>query len=275
MSKVLHFVSGILANASLWGQECDSCLPRPARVTSGQTCVARLGFLDSAGKPSNAVVSNPGERTEIQARILPGPGISSPACKAEVLTIDPNEAEESDSEARAQPSGARQEGIKVHGHWIIDVRNSDGTLATHREFENSLVPTGATALVNSLASTSVAGLWAVQINGALCGGSQYTQLYESAEPSSGPCSYKTLTVSAPRSGPYNGNLVLSGSFTSSASGVASIATTSLAVCPAGVLPARCNITNAPSVSLFTSARFAATTVSSGQFVQVTVLISFM
>jgi hypothetical protein len=29
-------------------------------------------------------------------------------------------------------------GIKVHGHWIIEVKNPDGTVATHREFENSL-----------------------------------------------------------------------------------------------------------------------------------------
>ena len=32
-----------------------------------------------------------------------------------------------------------QEGIKVHGHWTIDIRQPDGTLATHREFENSLI----------------------------------------------------------------------------------------------------------------------------------------
>jgi hypothetical protein len=37
----------------------------------------------------------------------------------------------------SQPRG-NHEGIKVHGHWTIEVRNPDGTLATHREFENSL-----------------------------------------------------------------------------------------------------------------------------------------
>ena len=35
------------------------------------------------------------------------------------------------------PKGAH-EGIKVHGHWTIEVRNPDGTLAARREFENSL-----------------------------------------------------------------------------------------------------------------------------------------
>jgi hypothetical protein len=39
-------------------------------------------------------------------------------------------------------SGAKQ-GIKVHGYWKIDVVNPDGTVASHREFENALTPSGA------------------------------------------------------------------------------------------------------------------------------------
>jgi len=27
----------------------------------------------------------------------------------------------------------------VHGHWTIDVREPDGTLVSHNEFENALV----------------------------------------------------------------------------------------------------------------------------------------
>lgn len=41
-----------------------------------------------------------------------------------------------------KPSG---EGIRVHGHWILQVKNADGTLGERREFENSLV-TDDTAL---------------------------------------------------------------------------------------------------------------------------------
>jgi hypothetical protein len=36
----------------------------------------------------------------------------------------------------------KQEGIKVHGHWIIEVKDPAGKVITHREFENSLVTTG-------------------------------------------------------------------------------------------------------------------------------------
>lgn len=33
-----------------------------------------------------------------------------------------------------------QEGITVHGRWTIDVRNADGSLAAHHEFNNALTP---------------------------------------------------------------------------------------------------------------------------------------
>ena len=33
-----------------------------------------------------------------------------------------------------------QEGIKVHGHWTIEVRNPDGTVDKHVEFENGICP---------------------------------------------------------------------------------------------------------------------------------------
>jgi hypothetical protein len=51
-----------------------------------------------------------------------------------------------------------QEGIKVHGHWTIEVKNPDGKVATHREFENALVGAGGAAtLVDLLVGTYVPG----------------------------------------------------------------------------------------------------------------------
>jgi len=44
------------------------------------------------------------------------------------------------STASAQDGGAA-DGITVHGHWVIDVRNADGTLASHNVFENELLRT--------------------------------------------------------------------------------------------------------------------------------------
>jgi hypothetical protein len=47
-----------------------------------------------------------------------------------------------EEEETAKPSKPGSEGIKVHGHWVIDVRNADGTLVRHKDFENSLVTQG-------------------------------------------------------------------------------------------------------------------------------------
>jgi hypothetical protein len=64
--------------------------------------------------------------------------------------------------ARAQP---RAEGIGVHGYWIIDVRNPDGTLASHTEFENELQPAGKIALVKALQGTSMFAWLYVELAG--------------------------------------------------------------------------------------------------------------
>jgi len=64
----------------------------------------------------------------------------------------------------AKPTAKGQhEGIKVHGHWIIEVKNPDGSLAKRVEFENSLVTptnypgaslTGSQALVAVLSGVA-------------------------------------------------------------------------------------------------------------------------
>jgi hypothetical protein len=72
------------------------------------------------------------------------------------------------------PAKGAHEGIGVHGHWIIDVKNPDGTLARHVEFENGLctangipgssgVPSGDQFLAALLAGSSVIGGWEIQL----------------------------------------------------------------------------------------------------------------
>lgn len=52
------------------------------------------------------------------------------------------QGEESESRVGEEKSSrdGSHEGIKVHGHWTIEVRNADGGLVRHVEFENSLDP---------------------------------------------------------------------------------------------------------------------------------------
>lgn len=52
-------------------------------------------------------------------------------------------------EERETPRGPG-DGIKVHGHWTIDIKNPDGSVASHNEFENALVGTGAATLARML-----------------------------------------------------------------------------------------------------------------------------
>src|SRR5438034_4820551 len=40
--------------------------------------------------------------------------------------------------SEAVPSDARHEGIQVHGHWTIEVREPDGTRVSYDEFDNAL-----------------------------------------------------------------------------------------------------------------------------------------
>ena len=65
----------------------------------------------------------------------------SPAAKTGLAA--PPAARPAAEEESAAPNSAGSQGIKVHGHWILQVKNADGTLGERREFDNSLV-TGAT-----------------------------------------------------------------------------------------------------------------------------------
>jgi hypothetical protein len=64
------------------------------------------------------------------------------------------------------------DGIKVHGHWTIELTNPDGTLAARHEFENALLNQGARVLATLLQSNSPRGFWLVQVGtptGGPCG----------------------------------------------------------------------------------------------------------
>jgi hypothetical protein len=278
MLKALPVVTALLAATTLWGQ------PEPVSVTLGQTarltvtahppgsCAAQIGFLDSDGKsigpsshvslqpgqsttldlPSSAVVKEAGQRVVIQEQVVPDQGTAASACQSD---MEVNEA---------KPSGAPHEGIKVHGHWTIDVRNPDGTLASHHDFENSLESTGGAALSSSLARTGVIGSWKVAL--LTSGAGVLGSLSET---------FGNLTVGAPTSGPNNGNLVLNGSFTDVSGGIVANVQSFFDFCSPGVLPASCNDANAIAETVFTL-RVLTTPVSvvPGQLVQVTVVISF-
>lgn len=77
------------------------------------------------------------------------------------------------TEEKPSRKGA-QEGIQVHGHWTIEVRNPDGTVDKHLDFENgfctlsntigvSAISTGDLTLAGLLTGLSVPGPWQIQL----------------------------------------------------------------------------------------------------------------
>ncbi len=61
----------------------------------------------------------------------------------------------------ASQAKGQHEGITVHGHWTIEVRNPDGKVAVHREFENSLMQIGGGTLGFILARYATFGSWEI------------------------------------------------------------------------------------------------------------------
>lgn len=81
------------------------------------------------------------------------------------------------------PAKGTHEGIQIHGHWVIEVRNPDGTLGQRREFENALVPQGTNVLAGVLSGSAVVASWQVLLLDA----------YEGV-PTGGPCNGQPCVI---------------------------------------------------------------------------------
>lgn len=68
--------------------------------------------------------------------------------------------------ATPQPLVAQSEGIKVHGAWVIDVFNADGTLASHHEFKNALTREGASVLSGILSRVFQSFDFVIELQGS-------------------------------------------------------------------------------------------------------------
>jgi hypothetical protein len=167
----------------------------------------------------------------------------------------------------AAPAGSAQEkaaaeGIKVHGHWTIDVKNPDGSLASHHEFENALVQSGQNALSSVLAHNVAVVGWAVFLQDGSGIWRMMIEEPQSGYPVAGPVSANlTVNTSNPQ------QVVLQGSVP--APGALSIANVQTVL-----------VTQDPSVNASTDNPFSQRAlpqpiaVEYNQIVQVTVVFSF-
>ena len=188
--------------------------------------------------------------------------------------------------AARESKGGQNEGIKVHGHWTIDVRNPDGTLVTHSEFENALTAQGKDALAQYLARVSTVGLWQILLTstGTNPWGSAAGGIVEQNDPNAAsgnpPNPSKVLTVS------YNGTnstISLSGNITAPQAGGINMVETRNFYCSPTVGASGCtqgfvNIFSMTATAISSPANGSCPVntvcVVAGQIVQVTVVISF-
>jgi len=179
--------------------------------------------------------------------------------------------------------GGNHEGIKVHGHWTIEVRNPDGKLVTHTEFENSLTTanaySGSALLTNTLGRTTTIGGWEILL--VTNGGSMHIDEPGSTLATSCnylACSPNLSVIAGTTQNP--GTLTFTGFVTVPASQTSiTQVQTNLVGCPSSTLPSACFNVSAQSATWntfgFTQTNPSpAITISPGQVVQATVNISF-
>jgi hypothetical protein len=184
-----------------------------------------------------------------------------------------------------------REGIKVRGHWVIEVRNPDGALVKRVEFDNSLAPGGGPRLAQYLAGAGVPARWVVELgvyggttspcNGGTFNGSPLNHCYivdSAASPMpTGTAVFPTLTAAA--GGANSDQLVLTGNATALVTGEIVYVATRQSACVNTTAPASCNgagINQQFTVHDLVNAQGAPTplTIAAGQIVQVTVTLSF-
>lgn len=190
--------------------------------------------------------------------------------------------------------GAPTEGIKVHGHWVIDVRNPDGSLASHNEFENALITFingGSSALAGILAKQRTVGQWIIRLSGGcttLTNNNNIIgtipspcEIYEPTSPATADTrTFKNLTVAAPITTLFRdfetGTIELSGFVTATSATPVGQVETIVGLCEANVLPAAC----APGLGTGDTRSFSGTLLATpivptvGQIIQVKVILSF-
>jgi hypothetical protein len=187
-------------------------------------------------------------------------------------------SEKSSQAQAAQPrTNGATDGIKVHGHWTIEVRNPDGTLVTHHEFENAYVPKGFLPLI--LGRQNSVGTWMLVLSGSLtppCFTTGPVACYIFETGVTVPANYAGSNASATMSvGSGIGALVLSGTVTAGENGEIDQVASDNWLCAPSISPSACIPVTNGSVYPFTMATLgSAINVSIGQTVAVTVSFTF-
>jgi hypothetical protein len=173
-------------------------------------------------------------------------------------------------------SGVMQQGVKVHGDWVIEVRNPDGTLHERRAFKNALMNPGKQGLAMILTRTLSPWLWAISVSQPCSSGDLTVDciLSETSSPGATAANeFKTLSITTPASAD---KLILSGTFTANRTGGGQISRlqTYLRGCQGNLAPGTSCLQSSSLFNLTTANLQAPVDVAQNQIVTVTVTLSF-
>jgi len=174
----------------------------------------------------------------------------------------------------APDTGGLSEGIKVHGHWVIEVREPDGALVSRREFDNSLTSIGQLQLVDFLSRTLAVGLWQVNLIGSpspcddFTGQAGICKVLEANAPDAGPDKFKNLIVKD-----SGASLILSGNAIAARDSLITSVVTFHRECLLSE-GTGCTINLLAGAAFTSSAVSPSVSVIAGQQIMVTVTISF-
>jgi hypothetical protein len=261
----------------------------------GMTLAAQAGSAQQVAKDAPAAAPSVAQVKTFEPAAFGAlmPGTAQQASKPQ--------AEEEETAKPTKPGG---EGIKVHGHWKIVIKNPDGTVVSSTEFENSLITPGGgdAVLAQLLTSYAVPSFWRIFVSGTLCGTASAPSACQIAPSTdtlgcSLPNCFNNLVTNYIPVGLNNNvpttaaSFQLSGNFTALTTGPLVLVQTGNTLCTNGAPP----ITSSPSECAvaaggggigggtgvggvefyyFTGTTTAATVTSAGQIVQITVTISF-
>lgn len=195
------------------------------------------------------------------------------------ILVGCNANQKSVTSAQLDAGNTPAEGINVHGHWTIEVRNPDGTLAEFREFDNALSGLGSQSLAMILGRQASVGGWAIYLLGSTFtgrtpDGHAGVAIVESTYPSGTAYNVsRTLTLTAPgMTDTVSQPLRLTGTATADTNGSITQVETVLSKLPTTEAPSN----RYGSSALFTSAILESpVSLTAGQSVTVTVVITFL
>ena len=126
------------------------------RLLAGACGLFAVLALAPAGVAQQAVAASaaavPAHHAAVSAMGAPLAEYSTGALPLQELAAPGSKKDES-----VKSDGSLNQGIKVHGHWEINVKNPDGKLVEHRDFENSLVSSAPLFLVGLMSGYMVPG----------------------------------------------------------------------------------------------------------------------